>query len=81
MVENTYIEFQPNLDLAKRKTLIWTVTNIKSKTILGYIRWYSFWRQYCFFPESPMVFSAGCLQEIIQFITDHKKDRLIAVGG
>jgi hypothetical protein len=71
---NKYIEFTPNIQ--KNKTKIWTVTNIESGYKLGYIHWYHFWRQYCFFPEPKIVFSSGCLQEIIQFIQDHKNDRI-----
>jgi hypothetical protein len=72
---NKYIDFQPNLDLCRNKTLIWTVVNKKSQDILGHIRWYPYWRRYCFFPEYPRVFSGGCLQEISEFIEKHKNDR------
>jgi hypothetical protein len=30
--------------------------------------WYGAWRQYCFFPSEEMIFSSGCMQDIIKFI-------------
>jgi hypothetical protein len=44
------------------------VNNKASGDLLGYIRWYSPWRQYCFFPHSDTVYSAGCLNDINNFI-------------
>jgi len=57
-----YIEF--NLVEQKPKTAVYAVRNIKSQNIIGWIRWYPPWRQYCFFPESNTVYSVGCLNEI-----------------
>ena len=35
---------------------------------LGQVKWYSGWRQYCWFPEGDTVFSAGCLKDVAEFI-------------
>ena len=61
-----YIEF--NLVEQKPKTSVYAVRNISSQLIIGWIKWYGAWRQYCFFPEENTIFSKGCLQEIIEFI-------------
>ena len=70
---NRYTEFTPNIQ--KNKTKIWSVINIKSKYLLGYIRWYPFWGEYSFFPQSRRVLKISCMQEIIKFIQDHKDER------
>jgi len=66
MNTNKYIEF--NLVCQKPKTQVYVVRNIKSQSIIGYIKWLCAWRQYCFFPEPDTVYSVGCLQDIIEFI-------------
>jgi hypothetical protein len=71
---NKYIEFVPNIQ--PHNTKIWSVINIKSRYLLGYIRWYPFWREYCFFPQPKRVFSASCQQEIVNFILEHKDERI-----
>ena len=50
------------------KTGIWSVRNNKSSTHLGWIKWYSFWRQYCFFPVEQTIYSTECLKDIFEFI-------------
>ena len=52
----------------KPKTSVYAVINIKLGNILGIIKWYSSWRQYCFFPESNTVFNKDCLSDIEDFI-------------
>lgn len=52
----------------QRKTRLWSVLSKSSGGTLGHVRWYGPWRQYCFYPEPPTVFSGGCLREIAAFI-------------
>ncbi len=61
-----YIEF--DIIAEKPKTMVWAVRNISSQVIIGYIKWYPAWRQYCFFPEADTIFSVGCLNDINKFI-------------
>ena len=68
-----YITF--NEIASKKKTRVFTVTNIKNGYYLGVIKWYGAWRQYCFFMEDNTVFSKGCLQEIINFIEKLMQER------
>jgi hypothetical protein len=44
------------------------VNNRQSDIILGIIKWNGRWRQYCFFPYEGMVFSTGCMLDIVEFI-------------
>jgi len=61
-----YIEFTELL--TTRKTELWEVRAKRSSVflgvILGYIKWYGPWRQYCFHPSHETVFSSGCQDEI-----------------
>lgn len=47
-----------------RKTQIWIVFNKDSGDMLGDIKWYGAWRQYCFFPAGNTIFHKGCLEAI-----------------
>jgi hypothetical protein len=54
---------------AKPKTKQFAVKNKTSDFILGYVKWHGPWRRYCFFIDRPdLVFDAGCLAEICDFI-------------
>ena len=54
----------------KPKTSVYAVINVKSGNILGIIKWYYSWRQYCFFPEFNTVFNKDCLSDIEEFVRD-----------
>lgn len=60
----------------KPKTSVFEVYT-KHKDILGEIKWFPQWRQYCFFPEDDCVFSKGCMADINQFIEKLMIQRLI----
>jgi hypothetical protein len=64
-VEYKFITFEEIESSGRTKKFI--CKNIKSEDILGFIRWYSFWRQYIFYPE-PCLFSKGCLDDISHFL-------------
>jgi len=79
-MEDKFIEFnlvQQLGTLKKPKTGVYAVRNIKSQQIIGWIKWYSHWRQYCFFPEPETVYSKGCLKDTINFMEEigGKKNR------
>lgn len=57
------------------KTSRWRVLNTKSGDELGIIAWYGPWRQYCFEPSQPAVYSAGCLNDIARFIGQLETER------
>jgi len=60
---------------AKPKTKQFAVKNT-SGLILGYVKWYAPWRRYCFFTDySEIVFDAGCLADIQDFINKLMSER------
>lgn len=62
MAADGYLDFVP--ELATTKTERWSVQNRRSGTQLGTVKWYSAWRQYCYFPSVQQVLSAGCMDSI-----------------
>lgn len=51
-----------------RKTDTWRVLSRRSGDVLGLVKWYGAWRQYCFFPGLGTVFNVGCMNDINEFI-------------
>ena len=68
-----YVEFK--LAKQKPKTNVYSVLSKAYGDILGIIKWYPNWRQYCFFPEDATVWSKGCLEEINDFIEEIMEKR------
>lgn len=66
--QTKYLNFIQIDNLDGRKTKLWKVCNLRSGDQLGSIKWYRYWRQYCFFPYSDSLFNANCLEEIQEFI-------------
>jgi len=62
MIESKYLEFHKIASLTR--TEIWAVDSRASGFNLGLIKWFSKWRQYCFFPNSQTVFNVGCMKDI-----------------
>jgi len=71
------------------KTELWAMRNNRSSEVLGCIKWYPAWRQYCllikpFDPTAEMVFSKGCLVDIADFIRqleEKRQGKNIITGG
>jgi len=71
----------------KTKTKVWDAYTAREKVQdgtgyaeLGQVRWYSWWRRYCFFPKSATLYDAACLKEIAGFCEretiKHRQNRL-----
>ncbi len=73
MKESKYLEFFRAGYTGK--TEVYDILSKSSGFILGHIRWYSPWRQYCFWPSSQTVFNVGCLQDIQTFIAELMAER------
>jgi hypothetical protein len=57
----------------RKKTQLYSVRKDSSTGLaehLGLIKWNGAWRQYCFFPDLETLWSSGCLQGIIDFLTE-----------
>jgi hypothetical protein len=61
-----YIHFVKVAD--KPKTSVWSCRNTHRGDELGEVHWYPAWRQYCYFPTQPAIYSIGCLADIEDFI-------------
>ena len=48
----------------KTKTVVVEVTSKLHGFKLGIIKWFSRWRQYCFFPVEGTIYNKDCLREI-----------------
>ena len=42
--------------------------SISRASVLGTIKWYGPWRQYCFEPNDFTIWSDGCLEQIAEFL-------------
>jgi len=58
-----------------RKTQDFVIVNRNAKIVIGTIKWYGPWRQYCFYPVSDTVWSAGCLEGVFEFLNEVKQTR------
>jgi len=66
MYQTKYMEFVFLTNIGKTK--IYEIISKNNDYILGYVKWYPQWRQYCFFPEGKTVFNNSCMQDICGFI-------------
>jgi|SRR5208283_2519091 len=73
--ETKYLIFvQLNRD-KDRKTEVITINNRHHNITIGVIKWYSNWRQYCFFPNIETIWNIDCLNDINSVIADLMKAR------
>lgn len=73
ITEYKYIYFMKVVD--KPKTFIWHCRNRRNCGLLGMVKWYRPWRQYCFFPKSDTIFNFSCLEDINKFMRQLAKNR------
>lgn len=73
MIESKYMEFDKVGDTGK--TEIWNVLSKRTEYILGQIKWFGHWRQYCFWPSPHSVFNVGCMDDIKKFINELMEKR------
>jgi hypothetical protein len=66
--EFQYLVFKELPVAPNRKTKEWSCDNRRYGEQLGVVKWNGQWRQYCYFPTCEAVYSAGCLNDIAEFI-------------
>jgi len=59
------------------KTKRFAVKNKQFGDFLGLVKWHGPWRKYCFFVNADLVFDAGCLADIQDFINTLMAERRI----
>jgi len=72
--ETQYLIFEDQ-EIPKKKTKVINVVNINADEVIGVIKWYGPWRQYCFFPEFDTVWNITCLTDVNDVIQKLMKDR------
>ena len=65
-IKHKHIYFK--VDFYRAKIAEYGCYHNKDDEQFGYVRWYPGWKQYCFKPYSDTVLSAGCLNDIVDFI-------------
>ena len=68
-----WVEFV-EINVEGKKTKTFKVTT-KDGYRIAEIKWYSPWRQYCFFPEGNALFNIDCMRDISEFITQLMEER------
>jgi hypothetical protein len=72
MNDSKYLDFVPAPP--KPKTKVWQIWS-KSGSYLGEVKYHAPWRQYCYLIDE-VVFSRSCLQDLVNFMEEHKDDRV-----
>lgn len=62
-----------------KKTKTVSVLSIHHNQEIGKIKWYSAWRQYCFFPDNNTIWNKECLGEINEVIFMLMEERRLAL--
>ncbi len=75
MIESKYLEFRQAPGFLAAKTEVWFVLSKSQGALLGTIKWWSGWRQYCFFPEQNTLFNPGCMADISTKIKELMEER------
>ena len=60
-----------------KKTKIIAIINKHHKEIIGEIRWFSRWRQYCFYPYMNTIWNFNCLNDVNSVITELMTERKV----
>lgn len=77
MTDNPYIYFEDETPYG-RKTKILLVRTRSADVVLGEIKWYGPWRQYCFFPSRETIFNKGCMETIIAQVDELMAERKVS---
>lgn len=62
-----YLNVELQARPANRKTDWWCVL-ANNEDMLGTVKWFGRWRQYCFDPSSQTTFNRTCLQDLAAFL-------------
>ena len=58
-----------------RKTRRLEIVSKSGGDVLGTIKWFGRWRQYCFFPKPDTVWSDGCIADLMTVLTKLAAER------
>jgi len=69
-----YLHFEEVETLPEKKTKRFLCLS-STGSVLGNVKWFGRWRQYCFYPAPETIFSTGCLDDIKDFILKLQEER------
>jgi len=72
-----WITFQLAEKQNPKTKVYWVITKEQPYLTLGQIKWFGRWRKYSFFPQPETVFERDCLNDIISFIGDLERRRVL----
>ena len=73
MKESKYLEFSKAGYTGK--TEVYDILSKHRRSVLGHIKWYGPWRQYCFWPSPNCVFNPDCMKSICEKIEELMAER------
>jgi hypothetical protein len=68
MIDSRYLEFDRVGYTGK--TDVWNVLSKSQGSVLGQIKWFGRWRQYCFYPSPNTIFNPECMADISKVIKE-----------
>jgi hypothetical protein len=71
----TRLVFAPVAVVKTAKTKCWHVSSFG--TGLGYIKWFTRWRRYVFYPLPDTLYDASCLREIAEFCAHETREQQV----
>ena len=71
--ETQYLAFVETPTRGKTKVI--AIVNRHHEQIIGEIRWFGRWRQYCFFPYNDTVWNTTCMDDVNSVIGELKNER------
>ena len=71
--ETKYLLFTVNC--VKGKTKVIDIVNIHHHEVIGEIKWFPRWRQYCFFPIAETVWNKTCMEDVYEVINILMEER------
>lgn len=57
------------------KTKVINIINIHHHEVIGEIKWFTKWRQYCFFPYNQTIWNKTCMEDVYKVIHDLMEER------
>lgn len=73
--ETQYLAFGVVEQPKEKKTKWIAIINVHHEEIIGEIRWFSRWRQYCFYPYHDTVWNTTCMEDIQTVIKELMNER------
>ena len=52
---------------------LYTIVTRRDRAIIGRIEWYARWKEWVLVPDEGTVWSAGCLDDVADFIREHAR--------